>query len=234
MKEIKQVVILAGGKGTRMRELTDSLPKPMVKIGSIPVLVHLMNIYKEFGNFEFLICSGYKSEIIEEYFKNKKEVKVYNTGLNTNTGGRLYKIKKYLDDKFYFTYGDGLANVNIEKLYKTHLASSNIATITVTNPTSRFGLVEFDNKFNVKKFVEKPKLEGYVNIGFMVIEKSIFEYLNSNDTLESETLKKLVEQNQLGVNIHKGFFEPMDTYREYLLLNNLWKSGSIPWANFDK
>jgi glucose-1-phosphate cytidylyltransferase len=231
LSNIKQVVILAGGKGTRMRVLTESLPKPMVNIGSEPVIQHLMNIFSFYSNFEFIICSGYKSEIIERYFKGVKNVKVVFTGEDTNTGGRLYNIGDLLEPNFLFTYGDGLANVNINNLIDFHFSQNSIGTLTVSNPTSRFGLVEFDEKYFVNKFIEKPKLEGFVNIGYMVFNIKILDYLNNNSTIEEEPLTRLSEDGELKAFIHNGYFEPMDTYREYVKMNDLWEKGSAPWAN---
>ena len=232
MSSINQVVFLAGGKGTRMREMTEDLPKPMVPIGNIPVLDHLMNIFNQFGNFEFIICTGYLQDKIKNYYKNKNNVKIIFTGNETNTGGRIKKIEQHLNDEFIVTYGDGLANVNIKQLIDFYSKAGTIGTITVTNPISRFGLVEFDNDKLVKKFVEKPKLDGFVNIGFMVFNKTFLKYLNNNSILESEPLIKLATENELSAYVHNGYFEPMDTYREYLSMNELWNSGSPPWMKF--
>lgn len=233
MSNIKQVVILAGGKGTRMRVLTESLPKPMVKIGSEPVLQHLMNIFTFYSNFEFIICSGYKSEIIEQHFKELTNVKVVFTGEETNTGGRLYNIRNLLEPNFLFTYGDGLANVNIKDLIDFHFSQNSVGTLTVTNPTSRFGLVEFDKNYFVNKFIEKPKLEGFVNIGYMVFNIEILDYLDENSIIEEEPLRRLSEDGKLKAFIHNGYFEPMDTYREYVKMNNLWEKGSAPWTKLE-
>lgn len=229
---VKQVVILSGGKGTRMRELTETIPKPMVKIGGIPVLDHLIKIFSKFSMFEFIICTGYKSEIIEEYFESQSNIKVVNTGIETNTGGRLLKVSDLINDDFIITYGDGLANVQINKLLDSHFKSEKIGTITVTNPVSRFGLVEFNEDNLVTKFIEKPKLSGFINIGFMVFKPQIFKYLNLDSTLEVEPIINLVKAKQLNAFKHTGFFEPMDTYREYLNLNQLWDSGKKPWMKF--
>ena len=231
-KNLKQVVILSGGKGTRMREMTTTIPKPMVEVGGLPVLDHLMNIFKNFYDFEFIVCSGYKSEIIEDYFKTRNNVKVIYTGEETNTGGRLFKVRQYLNENFLITYGDGLANVNINNLIDFHFNRSEIGTVTVTNPISRFGLVEFDKDNIVRKFKEKPKLSGYINIGFMVFSAKIFEYLDEKSTLESDPLLQLSNDGELNAFVHDGFFEPMDTYREYLNLNKLWDSGQKPWTKF--
>jgi glucose-1-phosphate cytidylyltransferase len=234
MDKVKQVVLLAGGRGTRMRELTESLPKPMVPIGGKPVLDHLIEIFSLFGEFEFLICTGYLGSKIKGHFKNKKNIKVIDTGIDTPTGGRLLNIAEYLDDNFIVTYGDGLANIEIDKLIKFHFEHDKIGTLTSTNPTSKFGLVEFDNNQSVTKFIEKPKLvNNYVNIGFMVFNSKIIEYLKPDTPLEKYPLVNLTKDQQLKAFIHDGFFEPMDTYREYLNLNSLWEKGETPWLRYE-
>tara|TARA_Y100001970_G_C14183503_1_gene831180 strand:- start:2 stop:703 length:702 start_codon:yes stop_codon:yes gene_type:complete len=233
MPFLKQVVILAGGKGTRMREMTTDLPKPMVSIGDKPVIDHLIEIFEYFGNFEFVIPTGYLGNIIDEHFKNKKNVRVVETGLDTNTGGRIKKIEDILEERFLVTYGDGLANVNINKLIDFHKKNNSIGTMTVTNPVSRFGLVNFNKESRVESFIEKPKLDGFVNIGFMIFEKKFLKYLNYESTLESKPLAELSKDGELYAFKHFGFFEPMDTYREYLNMNKLYNSGNIPWKNFN-
>ena len=229
---VKQVVLLAGGKGTRMRELTETIPKPMVNIGGIPVLEHLINIFKNFDDFEFLIASGYKSEIIENHFENQKNIKVINTGLETNTGGRVYNLSEYLNEEFIVTYGDGLANVDISKLINFHYQHSSLGTITVTNPRSRFGLVEFNSSSQVTNFIEKPMLDGFINIGFFVFKKEVLDYLDESSTLETNPLINLSNDNKLFAYKHSGYFEPMDTYREYLKMNEYWEAGNPPWLDF--
>ena len=233
MPFLKQVVILAGGKGTRMREMTTDLPKPMVNIGDKPVIDHLIEIFEYFGDFEFVIPTGYLGNIIEEHFKNIKNIRVVDTGLDTNTGGRIKKIEDILDERFLVTYGDGLANVNINKLIDFHKKNNSIGTMTVTNPVSRFGLVNFNEESRVESFIEKPKLDGFVNIGFMIFEKKFLKYLNYESTLESKPLAELSKDGELYAFKHFGFFEPMDTYREYLNMNKLYNSGNIPWKNFN-
>lgn len=230
---VNQVVLLAGGKGTRMRELTETLPKPMVEIGNFPVLQHLIDIFESFSNFQYLIATGYKGDIIEKYFNGFKNIKTIHTGEETNTGGRVFKLANLLEDTFIVTYGDGLANVNIKSLIEFHESHEKLGTVTVTNPVSRFGLVEFDSNFTVNKFIEKPKLDGYVNIGFMVFNKSFLEYLDEKSTLETNPLMQLAKDGQLKAFIHDGYFEPMDTYREFVHLNQLWESGNPPWRNFN-
>jgi len=232
---VKQVVLLAGGKGTRMREMTETIPKPMVQIGGIPVLQHLMNIFNFYGEFEYIVSSGYKSEIIEEHFKDVDNVKIINTGKETLTGGRVFKLSEFLDDEFIVTYGDGLANVNISNLISFHKNHKNLGTITVANPISRFGLVEFDEEKIVSKFIEKPKLENVnINIGFFVFNKKILDYLDEECTLETNPLINLSKDRNLNAFIHDGYFEPMDTYREYLQLTKYWESGNPPWMKLKK
>ena len=233
-ENVKDVVILAGGKGTRMRELTESLPKPMVQIGERPVLDHLIEIFDTFGKFNYFICTGYRSEIIEDYYKSNSRVKIVYTGEETNTGGRVYKTLEFLGENFIVTYGDGLANVNISKLLQFHFFHKKIATVTVTNPVSRFGLIEFDDQDlnKVTSFVEKPKLSGYVNMGYFVFNKKIKQYLTENSILELDPLVKLTSDSELHSFIHDGYFEPMDTYREYINMNKSWEKGEKPWLNF--
>tara|TARA_B110000003_G_scaffold260564_1_gene281497 strand:+ start:475 stop:1170 length:696 start_codon:yes stop_codon:yes gene_type:complete len=230
---VNQAILLAGGKGTRMRELTETIPKPMVEIGNIPVLTHLMNIFNNFQKFNFLIATGYKSHLIEEHYQSFSNVETIYTGEDTNTGGRVYKLRDKLDDTFIVTYGDGLANVNINNLVKFHKSHKNIGTITVTNPISRFGLVEFDNNNAVTNFKEKPKLKEFVNIGFLIFDKKIVDYLDEDCTLETTPLINLAKSSQLKAYVHNGYFEPMDTYREYLQLNKYWESGNPPWTIFE-
>lgn len=229
---VNQVVLLAGGKGTRMRELTETIPKPMVKVGKLPVLEHLINIFEVFDKFSYLVATGYKGEIIDNHFRNFDNVRTIFTGDETNTGGRVFKLKDSLEDKFIVTYGDGLANVNVEELIRFHNSHNKIGTISVTNPVSRFGLVEFDKSNIVKEFIEKPKLEGFVNIGFMVFDKKFLNYLDKDSTLETTPLINLSKDSELVAFKHNGYFEPMDTYREYLQLNKFWESGNPPWMDF--
>ena len=224
MNEINQVVILAGGKGTRMREMTEDLPKPMVTVGGVPVLEHLINIFEKHKKFKFIVCTGYLENVIFDYFSDWDNVEILSTGDETNTGGRLFKARELLDENFIITYGDGLANVNILDLINFHFNHKKIGTITVTNPVSRFGLVNFNNNNEVTDFIEKPKLEGFINIGFMAFNKKFIEYLDDGSTLETEPLINLTKSNELNAFVHNGYFEPMDTYREFLQLNEYWDS----------
>ncbi len=230
-EEIKTVVILAGGKGTRMREETEFIPKPMVKIGGMPVLEHIINYFSKFKNFEFIICTGYKEEVIQNYFTEDKyqNVKILPTGLDTNTGGRIAKVKKYIQGDFIMTYGDGLADVNINKLLEFHQKHKKTATITVNKPVSRFGLVEFEKNGEVINFIEKPTLDSFVNIGYMVFTKQIFQYISEDIVFENKPLKSLAKNKEIYAYQHHGFFRPMDTYREYLELNTMWNNDKAPW-----
>ncbi len=252
-KEKTKVVLLAGGKGTRIREETDITPKPMIKVGKIPVIEHIMNRYIKFGLNDFLICTGYKSEVINNYFANYSTTRDFSintsnnsitplsklpdfnlevifTGDETETGGRIYKIRdKIEEDTFIVSYGDCLANVDLDKLINFHKNKNKIATITVTKLHSRFGFVELDDESLVNSFREKEREKQLYSIGFMVFNKKIFDYLDDNVTLEKEPFTNLVKDEEIVAFEHEGFFEPMDTYREYLKLNKLWNLGNAPW-----
>ena len=252
-KEKTKVVLLAGGKGTRIREETDITPKPMVKVGKIPVIEHIMNRYIKFGLNNFLICTGYKSEVINNYFANYSTTRDFSintsnnsitpsgklpdfnlevifTGDETETGGRIYKIRdKIEEDTFIVSYGDCLANVDLDKLINFHKSKNKVATITVTKLHSRFGFVELDDESLVNSFREKEKEKQLYSIGFMVFNKKIFDYLDDDVTLEKEPFTNLVKDEEIVAFEHEGFFEPMDTYREYLKLNKLWAPGNAPW-----
>lgn len=232
MENLKNIplVILAGGRGTRISEYTLNIPKPMIKIGRIPILKHIINYYESFGVNKILIAAGYKKELIQDYFKNKKNVKIIDTGLNTLTGGRLLRLKKNLNDVFFLTYGDGLSNVNIKKLYNFHIKNKKIATVTAVHPVARFGEIIL-KKNTVVKFNEKPRVKNdWINGGFFVFNKNIFEYLNNDKTiLENEPMKSLTKKNQLSCFRHEGFWQCMDTLREKMILDDLNKSKNCPW-----
>ena len=255
-----KAVFLAGGLGTRMREETEFKPKPMVPIGGKPVLWHLMKIYASCGITDFVVLTGYKSEIVKEYFLNFRSynsnitvntgsgevefrssdseswnVTVVDTGLEAETGLRLFRAKEFLQgDTFMCTYGDGLAPVDLAALLRSHEASNRLGTITVTNPTSRFGVVGIGDQGQVTSFKEKPRLDDFVNIGFMVFEGQVLEQLSgANEALETGLLTDLAKTGQLNSFQHKGFWEPMDTFREYQHLNTLWSSGNAPWRTWN-
>jgi glucose-1-phosphate cytidylyltransferase len=252
-----KAVIFAGGLGTRMREETDLKPKPMVQIGGRPVLWHLMKLYSQHGVNDFVILAGYKSDIIKSYVANLDlhtrdfristtegldgieylsgnsenwRISVLDTGEYSLTGERLLRAREAIgDESFHCTYGDGLAPVDIGLLEKDHKKSGKLATMTVTQPSNRFGVVEFDDDGVVKAFREKPKMADWVNMGFFVFEPQIFKYLNSQESLEDGPLNRLASASEMRVNQYSGFWEPMDTYREYKLLNDLWDNNNAPW-----
>ena len=239
-----KLVILAGGLGTRIAEETDLIPKPMVLIGDKPILWHIIKYYSVFNFSEFIICGGYKIEIIKNFFKKSKsktnelekswKVKVINTGKNSNTGERLKKIKKYIDGVFCLTYGDGLSNVNINTLVNFHKKNKVITTLTAVKPESRFGKIVFNGN-KVSKFLEKDVLtENWINGGFFVCQKEVFKYLNKKNTIfESYTLSLLAKKNKLAAYKHKNFWYCMDTLRDKRHLNNIWLCNKAPWKIWD-
>ena len=233
-----KLVIFAGGLGTRISEETDYVPKPMIRIGKKPILWHIIKYYSFFEFSEFIICGGYKINIIKDYFKNLKnklwDIKVIDTGKNSNTGERLRRVKKYIDNTFCLTYGDGLSNVNINKLIHFHKKNKSIATLTTVRPIPHFGKVVFKGS-KVTKFLEKDqKKENWINGGFFVCEKEIFKYLNKKNTIfESDTLELLAKKNKLAAYKHKNFWYCMDTLRDKRHLNSLWLSKKAPWKIWD-
>jgi glucose-1-phosphate cytidylyltransferase len=254
-----KVVILAGGLGTRLMEETEARPKPMVEIGGKPILWHIMKIYEHYGFNDFVLCLGYKSHMIKEYFlnyylynsdvtieldKNKLDVHFSNTesfkvtlvdtGLNTNTAGRIKKIKKYVENEtFMLTYGDGVSDVNIKDLLNFHIQSGKLATLTSIQTHGRFGNIEMDSFGIVDHFVEKPEGDGmWINGGFFVLEPGIFEYLNGEmDEIQWEKgpLQKIAQNKQLAAFKHRGFWKPMDALRDRIELENMWNSQSAAW-----
>lgn len=250
-----KTVILCGGKGLRIRDVSIDLPKPMIKIGDYPILYHIMKIYSKYEFNKFVLCLGYKGEEIVNFFKNLKfynndvlfdfskknerlklnkdisnwKVQIAHTGLETNTGFRVFKIKKFITEKtFFLTYGDGLGKINIDKLLKFHKSHKKIATLTSVRPPSRFGEIIVKNK-KVNLFDEKPQVNvGRINGGFFVCDKKIFDYLhncNEDCSFEHDILPLLSKDSQLMSYDHKDFWMPMDTNREYELLNKLWKKN---------
>jgi glucose-1-phosphate cytidylyltransferase len=252
-----KAILLAGGLGTRMREETEFRPKPMVEVGGRPVLWHIMKNLGHYGITDFIVATGYKSDVIKEYFLNyealsndftielgKKDslefydahdeahwrVTVAYTGEDTPTGGRVYKASKYLDDEpFFVTYGDGLADVDINALRAFHEQQGTLATVTTVQPFSRFGVMDVGEAGRVRDFREKPQLEGWINIGFFFMQPGALAYLNEKSVLEEEPLAALAKDGQLSAYRHSGFWQPMDTYRESQMLNDLWDSGRAPW-----
>ena len=228
-----KVVILAGGKGTRILEYTKLIPKPMVKIGSKPILEHIINYYMRYGFKDFLIAGGYKYSIIKSYFKKKKisaNIRVIDTGLETLTGSRLLKLRNILNDTFMLTYGDGLSNVNLKKLLKFHRSNKKKITITAVHPPARFGELEIKNKL-VTKFEEKPQLQkGWINGGFFVIEPEFLNFVGKkNVMLERSPLLKAVKTKNLSAFKHNGFWFCMDTLRDKKVLDKMIKDKKSPW-----
>ncbi len=252
-----QAVILAGGFGSRLSEETDFIPKPMVTIGSKPILWHIMKSFEHYGVKDFIICGGYKYNFIVEFFINYRlhnsnisvdigadkitylnksledwKVTIINTGEKTMTGGRLKRIREYLndDEPFFMTYGDGLSNVRLDKVLETHLDGKYDVTLTATKPPARFGSVELQKNI-VTSFNEKNTVnEGYVNGGFFVLNPSVLELINNDETSwEYDSLVSISERKKLGAHIHDGFWHPMDTLRDRRYLEDLWSKGEAPW-----
>lgn len=223
-----KVVILAGGKGSRLSELTKSIPKPMVKIRGIPIIERIIKLYKKFGFKEFIIASGYKSKIIKDHFKNNLKdlnIRVIFTGNNSMTGGRIKRLKKYLnEEKFLLTYGDGLCDVNIKKLIKFHDENKNYVTLTAVRPPARFGGLKISRN-KVKYFKEKSSLdEGWINGGFFVMNSKIFKFLKDDNTvLERSPLEKISKLKKLGAYKHYKNWQCMDTIRDKIFLEELLK-----------
>ncbi len=256
-----KVVIFAGGLGTRLSEETRIMPKPMVEINGRPILWHIMKIYSHYGFNEFVICCGYKGDMIKEYFSNyflrysdvsfdfrdgnssftthkqppeKWKVTLVDTGLNTQTAGRLERVKEYIDtNNFFLTYGDGVADININHLLKFHEQNKKIATVTAVQPLGRFGALDINGGL-VSNFVEKPTGErGWINGGFFVLNKKVFDYLpeNSEDVMwEQEPMKNLATDGELSAYKHEGFWQPMDTLREKHILEKMAVNKQAPWV----
>lgn len=232
-----KVVIFCGGLGSRLSEETKIKPKPMVKIGKEPILIHIMKIYSRYGFNDFILALGYKKNIIIDYFKkNKKKkwnVELIDTGQNTLTANRLLKLKEYLkkENEFFLTYGDGLTDVNIKKLLKYHKEKKKIATITAVRPPARFGELKINKNGGVINFEEKNQINlGWINGGFFVLNTKIFDYLpKSQCMLEREPMIKLTNKKQITAFQHEGFWQCMDTLRDKELLNKMWKSGKAKW-----
>ncbi len=257
-----KAVILAGGLGTRLSEETHLRPKPMVEIGGMPILWHIMKSYASYGVTDFVICGGYKAYVIKEYFANyflhssdvtfdlranKQEihfqrsepwkVTIVDTGTDTMTGGRLKRVARYLNgETFCFTYGDGLANINITELIEFHRSHGKAATLTSVQPPGRYGAIEISNNNIVQSFREKPTGDGaWINGGYFVLEPNAIEYITDGDITvwEKEPLEQLAADGQLCAYQHCDFWRPMDTLRDKLELEKLWDSGSAPWKSWN-
>ena len=229
-----KAVILAGGYGTRISEESHLRPKPMIEIGGKPILWHIMKIYASHGINDFVVCCGYKAEIIREYFESfdseKWNIQLVDTGLDTMTGGRIKRIESYLDDTFCLTYGDGVSDIDISKLIAFHKSKNTVATLTAIHPPERFGVLNISDDF-VTEFHEKHSGESsWVNGGFFVLSTKVLDFIGGDETSwENEPLEKLSKQKQLMAYVHKGFWQPMDTLREKNYLESLWQEKEAPW-----
>ncbi len=256
-----KTVILCGGKGTRLREETEYRPKPMVPIGSRPILWHIMQRYAKYGHKEFVLCLGYKGDVIKDYFRNYRwnshdvtvstarpaaprfhapdgaedwTVSLCDTGLDSSTSWRVRSIREELGSgTFFLTYGDGVGDIDLKKLLAFHRKSGAVCTLTAVHPPGRFGEVRLSPDGRVLSFNEKAQTEtGYINGGFMVCEPELFKYLPDDPAtmLEEGPLRRLASEGKLGAYRHEGFWQPMDTYQEFSLLNRLWDAGKAPWT----
>ena len=233
-----KAVILAGGFGTRISEESYLKPKPMIEIGGDPILVHIMKIYSYYGINDFIICCGYKGDMIKKYFEDHKfeqwSVKTIDTGLETMTGGRLKRIEKEIEDTFCMTYGDGVSDVDLDELISFHKKNKTLATLTAIHPPERFGVLDLSGD-HVKEFHEKHRGEtSWINGGFFVFEKQIFDYIKNGDstTLERAPFETLAKEKKLFAFRHEGFWHPMDTLRDKKHLEGLWASNKAPWKKW--
>jgi glucose-1-phosphate cytidylyltransferase len=255
-----KALILAGGLGTRLREETEFKPKPMVEVGGKPILWHIMKNLAHQGVSDFLIATGYKGDMIKDYFLNYRArnndftihlgdkssityhrdheesnwaVTISDTGESTMTGGRVFRALNHLgNERFLCTYGDGLADIDLKALMDFHLSHGRIATVTTVRPLSRFGVMDVTSEGFVTNFKEKPQVDGWVNAGFFIFEPQIRDYLTADSVLEAEPLMNLARDGQLAAYRHEGFWQPMDTFRESKQLNDLWNANQAPWKKW--
>lgn len=231
-----KTVILAGGFGLRLSDKTVRCPKPMVRVGGIPMLEHIMGIYSNFGFKDFVFALGYKQEVISDYFLNREadvSVELIDTGLETMTGGRIKRLKNIVGEStFMMTYGDGVADIDISSLLAFHKHHGRLATITAVRPPARFGCLHLDGN-RVECFNEKPQAEeGWINGGFFVLEPEVIDYIEGDSTVwERDPLESLARDNELMAFFHEGFWQPMDNLREHKRLEELWAAGHAPWAH---
>jgi len=230
------VVILCGGKGTRVGQISQEIPKPLLDIGGKPILWHVMKIYASQGYKRFILCLGYKGSQIESYFRKHNserwQINFVDTGLDTSKTRRLAKIRNLIsEENFFLAYGDDVADINLERLVKLHLKHNVIATITVVKMTSDFGIVEIGKNNRIARFKEKPRLDKWMNGGFMVMNRKIFNYLNAGE-LETEVFKKLVASNELAAYKHFGQWKTMNTLKDNIELNTIWKENKAFWKKW--
>jgi len=229
-----KTIILAGGYGTRLGNVTDTIPKPMVEIGGIPIIVHIMSHYAFYGHTEFYIALGYKANYMQKYFNNFNsswKIHLIDTGIDTQTGGRCKIIaNKIGNEQAFLTYGDGLSDIDINKLLEFHKKNKKIITVSAVHPSARFGELHLDGE-RVISFKEKPQLQtGWINGGFFVVEPEFYNYIDTHDVmLERQPLEKATNEKQLYAYKHEGFWQCMDTMRDHHLLETLWTEGEAPW-----
>jgi glucose-1-phosphate cytidylyltransferase len=235
MAAIDDVVILCGGRGTRLQEHTQSIPKPLVEIGGEPIVWHVIRIYAAHGLRRFLLCTGYKGELIERFVTDHEwppgvEVHCLDTGIDTQTGGRIRKAGAELGGRpFCATYADGVADIDLRRLIEFHRGHGDLATMTVVRPKLQFGVAELNGDGRVRGFREKPRSEHWVNGGFFCFEHGALGYMGEDSVLELEPLERLAADAQLHAYRHEGFWDCMDTYKDAVLLNDIWAAGGAPW-----
>jgi glucose-1-phosphate cytidylyltransferase len=228
------VVILCGGRGTRLQERTEEIPKPLVEIGGRPILWHIVRLYAEQGLRRFVLCTGYKGELIERFVDEEPwpggiEVRCVDTGLDTPTGGRVLRVREEVGERFCATNGDALADIDLRAELAFHGAHDAAATMTVVRPELQFGVTELGAGDAVIGFREKPRSEHWINGGFFVFDRAVFDYLRDDSILERDPLERLAADGQLRAYRHTGFWECMDTYKDAVALNDLWAGGAPPW-----
>jgi glucose-1-phosphate cytidylyltransferase len=239
MADVLTVAILCGGRGTRLREQTESLPKPLVEIGGRPILWHVMKIYAAAGCRRFVLCTGYMGEKVADFAAAEQwgegiEVLALDTGLDTPTGGRLKLAAEAIGGSTFFaTYADGVADLDLAELTRFHRSHGELATVTVVRPTLQFGVADLDGDSRVKGFIEKPRSEHWINGGFFCFEPEALDYIERDSVLEREPLERLAGEGRLHAFRHEGFWDCMDTYKDAVMLDDFWQSGDAPWKVWD-